>query len=123
MIPGKLVWKLVLDLNVISNDGNLYDTLMIASLASWNSFHIPFLRKSGNKINLTKQFINLSTLHTPLSVTFAVFDNNSKYIIDPNIKEERITDGLFIMSANKFGEICYLHTYGSVKLEESFVSE
>ena len=38
-------------------------------------------------------------------------------------KEERVTDGIFIISANKFGEICYLHTYGSVKLDDDFVSE
>ena len=76
---------------------------MLASLASWTSFHIPFLRKSGTRINLTKQCINLSLLHTPLSVTFAIFDNNTKYVFDPTLKEERITDGLLIISANKFG--------------------
>jgi exosome complex RNA-binding protein Rrp42 (RNase PH superfamily) len=100
---------------------------MLACLASWMSFKIPFLRKSGTKIDLTNvskaQQINLSTLHVPLSVTFGLYDNNSKYIVDPNLKEEQCIDGVIIISANKFNEICYLHTYGSVKVDQETVSE
>lgn len=110
---------------MINNDGNLYDACMIASLASWMSFKIPFLRKSGNKVNIPSnpEMINLSTLHVPLSVTFGLFDNNTKYLVDPSLKEEKCIDGVVIISANKFGEICYLHTYGSVKVDQETVSE
>jgi exosome complex RNA-binding protein Rrp42 (RNase PH superfamily) len=54
-------------------------------------------------------------------VTFALFGD--KYIIDPDSKEERIADGIVIISANKFNEICYLHTYGSVRVDNTMISE
>ncbi len=125
VVPAKLAWKIVIDINIISNDGNLYDTCMLASLSSWMSYKIPFLRKSGMKIDVSKatQFINLSTLHIPLSVTFGLYDNNTKYIVDPSLKEEKCIDGIVIISANKFLEICYLHTYGSVKVDRASISE
>ena len=79
---------------------------MLAGLSSWMSFKIPFLRKSGTKIDLTNvsqgQHINLSTLHVPLSVTFGLFDNNTKWIVDPSLNEEKVIDGVVIISANKF---------------------
>lgn len=98
---------------------------MLATLASWMTFKIPFLRKTGNKIYIQENHstIALSTLHIPLSVTFGLFDNNTKFLVDPNINEEKCVDGTIIISANKFAEICYLHTYGSVKVDKNTVNE
>jgi exosome complex component RRP45 len=125
VVPGKLAWKIVVDINIINNDGNLYDACMIAALASWMSFKIPFLRKSGAVVNIPEkpEMINLSTLHVPLSVTFGLFDNNTNFLVDPSLKEEKCLDGIVIISANKFGEICYLHTYGSIKVDDDTISE
>ena len=124
-MPGKLVWKIVIDINIINNDGNLYDACMLATLASWMIFRVPFLRKIGNNISITNNHptINLSTLHVPLSVTFGLYDNNTKFLIDPNIQEEKCVDGIIILSANKFAEICYLHSYGSIKVDKNTVNE
>jgi exosome complex RNA-binding protein Rrp42 (RNase PH superfamily) len=72
-------------------------------------------------LKIEKQLINLSILHSPLAVTFALFGN--KYILDPDMKEERLADGIVIISANKFNEICYLHTYGSVRVDNQTISE
>ena len=38
IVPGILVWKIVIDINIINNDGNLYDACMLSCLASWQSF-------------------------------------------------------------------------------------
>jgi exosome complex component RRP45 len=113
------------DINIINNDGNLYDACMLATLASWMTFKIPFLRKTGHRIMVTEnhQTIALSTLHIPLSVTFGLFDNNTKFLVDPNINEEKCVDGIIIISANKFAEICYLHTYGAIKVDKGTVNE
>ena len=98
---------------------------MLATLASWMTFKIPFLRKTGNKIILTENLpsIALSTLHVPLSVTFGLYDNNTSFLVDPNMKEEKCVDGIIIISANKFAEICYLHTYGAIKVDKNSVNE
>lgn len=119
------MWKIILDINVINNDGNLYDACMLSTLASWMIFKIPFLRKTGNKIDLTSQYkmINLTTLHVPLSITFGLFENNSKFIVDPTLNEEKCINGIVIISANKFGEICYLHTYNSIKVDRNTMNK
>ena len=67
--------------------------------------------------------INLSTLHLPLSVTFGLFNENQNYLIDPSFKEERICEGFVIISANKFNELCYIHTYSSVKVDKVVFDE
>jgi hypothetical protein len=66
--------------------------------------------------------INLSTLHVPLSITFALYDED-KYLLDPSLLEEKCSSGILIVTANKFNEICYLHTYGSVQVDTGKVTE
>jgi hypothetical protein len=66
--------------------------------------------------------IHLSTLHIPLSVTFTLYDND-RYLLDPTLLEEKCSNGILIVTANKFNEICYLHTYGSVKVDTNQVTE
>ena len=84
VVPGKLVWKIVVDISVINYDGNLDDITMFAVLASWMTFKIPFIRKKGSIVEFG-QNINLTTIHVPLSVTFGLFDNNSKFLVDPDV--------------------------------------
>jgi exosome complex RNA-binding protein Rrp42 (RNase PH superfamily) len=69
------------------------------------------------------QLINLSILHLPLSVTFGLFDINKKYLVDPSLLEEKICEGFIIISANKFNELCYIHTYSAVKVDREIVDE
>lgn len=115
----------MVDVNIINNDGNLYDACMLASLASWMTFRMPFLRKQGDKLPIPDniEYINLCTLHVPLSVTFGLYDDNTKFLVDPSIKEEKTIEGILIVSANKFNEICYIHTYGEIKISKDTVSE
>ena len=89
------------------------------------NFRIPFLRKKGDKIDIPKnpQLINLSTLHIPLSTTFGLFNENTNFLVDPNLKEEKVCEGFIIISANKFNELCYIHTYAAVKVDKEIVDE
>lgn len=125
VVAGKLVWKIVMDINVVNNDGNIYDACSLAALASWTSFKLPFLRKAGEKVLIPKQMINLSTLHIPVSVTLGLYTdgNQIKFLIDPTLKEEKCLDGIIIVSANKFNEICYMHSYYSVQIERETLDE
>ena len=117
--PGKLVWKIVIDINIINNDGNAIDACFIATLASWLSYKIPFLRKKNDKVICNGQTIHLTMLHMPFCVTFGLFntnDNKMKYLCDPSWKEEQVMKGFLSVSANIFGEICYLQMTSSVQV-------
>ncbi len=125
----------MVDLNIINNDGNLYDAIVLAAFASWLTFKIPFLKKQGNAINIPEQpqLINLSCLHIPLSVTFGLYNNNTCFVVDPNvriyslnymkIKEEKYIEGLVIISVNKYKEVCYLSTYSEIRIERDMINE
>lgn len=121
IVPGKLVWKLVIDITLLNNDGNIYDCSTIACLASWLSYKIPFLRPQSNTVEIREdmEFINLSVLHVPVSVTFGI--TGDQILVDPTIQEEKVLDGLVLVSANKFGELCYLHTYSHPMVDDKII--
>lgn len=89
------------------------------------TYKIPLLRKDiDNKINLdvsSKKFINLPLLHLPICVTIAYKDGIT--LVDPSVKEEKVSDGLLVTVANRFNQICYLHTFQSPSIESCQVSE
>ncbi len=83
------------------------------------------MRKQGERIEIPEnpQLINLSTLHLPLSATFGLFNGNKTFLVDPSLKEERVCEGFVIISANKFNELCYIHTFSAVKVDREIVDE
>jgi exosome complex RNA-binding protein Rrp42 (RNase PH superfamily) len=38
VIPGKMVWKIVIDINIVNNDGNVFDACVMGAMASYCSF-------------------------------------------------------------------------------------
>lgn len=124
--PGKLVWKIVIDINIINNDGNAIDACFLSAIATWLSYKIPFLRKKNDKVICSGQSINLTMLHVPLCVSFGLFtskEGKCKYICDPNWKEEQVINGFLSVSANIFGEICYLQMTSSIQISTSDMNE
>ena len=124
--PGKLVWKIVIDINIINYDGNAIDACFLSAVASWLSYKIPFLRKKNDKVICNGQSINLTMLHIPLCVSFGLFNVNEgkcKFICDPNWKEEQVMKGFLSVSANIFGEICYLQMTSSIQISTEDMNE
>ena len=124
--PGKLVWKIVIDINIINNDGNAIDACFLAAIATWLSYKIPFLRKKNDKVICNRQYINLTMLHIPLCVSFGLYtskEGKCKYICDPNWKEEQVINGFLSVSANIFGEICYLQMTSSIQISTDDMNE
>ena len=110
IIPGKIVYKIIIEINIIKNDGNIFDAAIIAALCSWLSFKIPFFRVKNNELYYDN-FINLTTIHMPICITFGVFekkDENVEFIVDNTLEEESIMKGNISICANIFGEISYM---------------
>lgn len=118
IIPGKLVWKIVIDINIINNDGNVYDACLLSAVASWLSYRIPFLRKKGSKIISDFNKIFLTMLHIPICITFGLFNNGTKlqYICDATLKEEMVMNGMMNVTANIFDSICYLQFTSEIQV-------
>ena len=124
VIPGKLVWKIILEINVIKNDGNLFDASIISALCSWLTYKIPFFRIKGQELYYDS-FINLTTIHMPICITNGIFLKKNKnedviFILDNNLEEESILSGNVSICANIFGEISYMqmNTEAQIGLED-----
>ena len=110
VIPGKIVFKIILEISIIKYDGNIYDASIIAALCSWLSFKIPFFRLKGGELYYDS-FINLTTIHMPVCVTFGIFekdDEKVEFVVDNTLEEESIMKGSISFCANIFGEISYM---------------
>ena len=121
IVPHQLVWKIVVNINVLNNEGNVYDAVMIGALASWMNYKIQFLRKKNNTVDISikesTKFVNLSILHIPVCIMTGIY--KEMIIVDPDLNEEKVIDGFMLVSANRFSEICYLHTYNAAKINKN----
>ena len=113
VIPGKLVWKVILDISVIKHDGNIFDSAIIAALSSWLTYKIPFFRIKEGELYYDS-FINLTTIHMPVCVTNGIFSKKNKseeimFVLDPTFEEESVMSGSVSICANIFGAISYMH--------------
>ena len=113
VIPGKLVWKVILDISVIKHDGNIFDTAIIAALSSWLTYKIPFFRIKEGELYYDS-FINLTTIHMPVCITNGIFLKKNKneeimFVLDPTFEEESVMSGSVSICANIFGAISYMH--------------
>jgi exosome complex RNA-binding protein Rrp42 (RNase PH superfamily) len=120
VIPGKLVWKVILDISVIKHDGNIFDSAIIAALSSWLTYKIPFFRIKEGELYYDS-FINLTTIHMPVCVTNGIFLKKNKneeimFVLDPTFEEESVMSGSVSICANIFGAISYMHMNTEVQV-------
>ena len=113
VIPGKIVWKITLEINIIKNDGNIFDAVIISALTSWLTYKIPFFRIKNDDLYYDS-FINLTTIHVPICVSFGIFlkkkNNNENiiFVLDNTLEEESVMSGNVSLCGNIFGEISYM---------------
>jgi exosome complex component RRP45 len=112
VIPGKIIWKITVDISVIKNDGNIFDAAIIAALSSWLTYKIPFFRVKEGELYYDS-FINLTTIHMPICITHGIFLNKNKnekiiFVLDNTLEEESVMSGSASICANIFGEISYM---------------
>ena len=114
VIPGKIVWKVTVEINVIKNDGNIFDAAIIAALSAWLTYKIPFFRVKEGELYYDS-FINLTTIHMPICVTHGIFMKKNKnengkiiFVLDNTLEEESVMSGNVSICGNIFDEICYM---------------
>ena len=113
---GKLVWKVVIDIIVLDNDGNLIDASLLASVAALKHARLPKLIIEGENVEIDREekVEALPLNRIPTAVT--VFKLGDVLLLDPNLKEEqacdaRLTIGMFF--ENGEAKICALQKGGS----------
>lgn len=79
IVPGVRVFSIRCDVTVLDYVGNICDACFLATLASLRHFRRPDVSVSGTEVTIhsidEKEPIPLTIHHTPLSITYALFNN------------------------------------------------
>ncbi|KAL8170514.1 hypothetical protein V2J09_022318 [Rumex salicifolius] len=150
VVPGKLVWSLRVNLQILDNGGNLIDAANIAALASLLTFRRPECTVRGNdgqevevhppeKLELkdtrdrdmqrprsdplVSEPVSLIVHHLPISVTFALFSKINIVVVDPTYFEEALMEGRLTFTVNINGDVCAIQKPGGVGVTQSIITQ
>lgn len=144
VVAGEQVWNIHLTVHLLSDTGAALDAAVLASLASLRHFRRPdYIIENGNQVRLfspdERVPVPLAIHHTPLCVTFAIFNSiptrssttitaasvdedrkppssgtKSVAVLDPSWLEETLASSKLTLVLNAQREICVLDkSYGS----------
>lgn len=132
---GVWVWRLVVDVSLVTDAGNGLDACVLAVVAALRHFRLAQVdtieeQTGGEDTFREMQIIDsdekeptpLPLHHTPVTATFAFFSDKSgatstvSALIDPTDREELAADGIVTWSYNKYGEMCCLDFPGGCEL-------
>ena len=110
--PGKVVWRVYVDVYILNHDGNVTDAAMLAAMAALMTTKMPGLVKEGGeyKVDRTRYVGLLPIDHRVVSVTISKIEN--KLIVDPNYEEETIADVRLFVAISEDGRIAGLQKMG-----------
>lgn len=115
---GKLVYMLFLDMYVLDYDGNLEDSLTLASLIALGRTEIPEVEiKENGEVEVKERKRKLELKDIPVNFTFVKI--GSKLLLDPTIEEESVCDASITIAINKEGKVCSIQKkHGTFRMEE-----
>eukprot|EP01100_Stratorugosa_tubuloviscum_P004367 TRINITY_DN2091_c2_g1_i2.p1 TRINITY_DN2091_c2_g1~~TRINITY_DN2091_c2_g1_i2.p1 ORF type:complete len:258 (+),score=126.58 TRINITY_DN2091_c2_g1_i2:543-1316(+) len=112
------VWSIRCDIHVIDHGGNLLDCASIAAICALHHFRRPEVTIDGDTVTIhsikEKEPVPLSIHHTPICVTFGLFEQINRIVVDPTVKEEVVMDGKITFAVNEFSELCAIQKIGGV---------
>ncbi|KAL7069334.1 putative 3' exoribonuclease family protein [Cryptosporidium serpentis] len=136
IISGLCAWSIRCDIRALCDDGNLFDTCLLATLSAFKHFRYKDIDCSSflNKLKLNKyrnkdylrieqtiksmDMIPLNIHHFPLSISIGYIrvNNELQYIVDPCSEEESILQAVVHIAINGGQQVCGLSKPGGEKL-------
>ena len=103
------VWIVMIDIQVMNHDGNLFDASTLAAVEALHNTKIPAY--DGETVDYEKKTNPLPITCKPVSVTLVKL--GEKLIVDPLIDEEDAADARITVTTKDNGNICALQKGGS----------
>lgn len=104
LIPGKTVYTVFIDVNVMNVDGNLFDAMSYAVVAALKSARMKKYVVKDDKVEAKDEMIPVPVEKTPISVTMARIGDT--IIVDPDAEEEGAMDMRITITTDEDGNIC-----------------
>ncbi|MBI2558307.1 exosome complex protein Rrp42 [Candidatus Woesearchaeota archaeon] len=110
---GEKIWMVIIDICPINDAGNLFDVSSLAALAALKDTKFPAY-EDGKVDYKTKTSRKLELEKTPIAVT--VIKIGDRFIVDPDIEEEKVIDSRLTVSSMEDGTLCALQKGGDYPL-------
>jgi exosome complex component RRP42 len=105
LIPGRKVYAIFVDVNVLNADGNLFDASSYAVVASIASSNMPkFYVDQSGQVKQSDEIIPLPIKGIPVSITMARIGDT--LIVDPTSEEEAVMDARITLVFDEDGNLC-----------------
>lgn len=98
---GEKVWMVMVDIQPLSQDGNLIDASGIAAIAALLSAKM--LKFEDDKVVYEKTDKKLPVSEVPIPVTFGIIDG--KLVVDPGLDEEESMEGRLTITTSSEGHV------------------
>lgn len=121
--PGKNVFVVFVDLNILDHDGNLFDTAALASiLALMNAKIRKYSVSKDGRLAFKNGTTRLPLDNFPVEVTIAKI--GEKLIVDPSLEEEAVIDARITIALGKNDEVCAVQKSlkGTFSLDEVYMA-
>jgi len=104
LVPGKTVYTVFVDVNIMNADGNLFDAMSYAVVAALKTATMKKYQVKDEKVEATEEMIKVPVERLPVSVTMARIGD--ALIVDPNSEEEAAMDMRITITTDEDGNIC-----------------
>lgn len=132
IIAGSKCWSIRADVHFLDFDGGFIDASCIAVMTGLQHFKKNDVTVSGEQVvvhDVTERApVELSILHVPICVSFAFFnphgveenikgEANEIYVVDANLQEDLLKDGVLTVTINKNRELCQISKAGGLPMD------
>jgi exosome complex component RRP42 len=105
VIPGRQVYSLYVDVNVLNVDGNLFDASSYAAVVAIATASLPVYRVGDEaRVEATGETMPTPITNIPVSVTMARIGDT--IITDPSSEEEAVMDARLTLTVDGAGNLC-----------------
>lgn len=103
LIEGEKVYVLFIDIYVLDYDGNYFDPSLISALAALATAKIPRYEMVNGKPQKTDEYFSLELNSLPFTAMVGVI--GEKFLLDPQLEEEKVLDVSLVVGADEKGHI------------------
>lgn len=103
LIEGEKVYTLFIDIYVLDYDGNYFDPALISALAALATAKIPRYEVIDGGVKKTGENFTIELSALPFTVMIGII--GEKFLVDPQIEEEKVLDVSLVIGTDEKGSI------------------
>jgi exosome complex component RRP42 len=104
LIPGKTVYSVFVDVNIMNVDGNLFDATSYAVVSALRTAKMKKYKVKDEKVEETEDVVPVPVEKIPVSVTMARIGDS--LVVDPDSEEEGAMDMRITITTDDDGNVC-----------------